>query len=191
MSARRVAYLALVTGVLFSIGVPAAEGDPEAGRRNTSTCNACHGQASMVSVPNLGGQGAAYFVAAMQAYQDGRRAHPTMREVANSYSDRQLKNLAAYYAQFGATEEGAESMPAPAPAAACETCHRSGGRAPATPVTPVLAGQKTGFLNIALREYRDGVRKHADMQTQAAALSDADIEALAAYYAGRKRLVVK
>jgi cytochrome c553 len=179
-----------LVGALALRAAIAAGGDPEAGRRKTVTCKGCHGQESMQSVPKLGGQSAAYFVAAMRAYQDGLRAHPTMRDVAKAYSDRELKDFAAYYAQLGATDEGethAASTPPSSPV--CETCHGRGGQSPSTADTPVLAGQKASYLRLTLAEYRDGARKHAVMQSQAAALSDAEIESLSNYFAGTKRLV--
>jgi cytochrome c553 len=55
----------------------------------------------------------------------------------------------------------------------------------------VLAGQKPGFLEQIVREYRSGTRKHAVMQQQAAGLSDDDVAQLAAYYAGIPGLLVK
>lgn len=179
-------------GSVCSAGARAADGDPEAGRKKTITCNGCHAQAGMQNVPSLGGQSASYFVMAMRAYQDGKRAHATMRDVAKAYSDRELKNFAAYYAQLAtldAAEEGGSEVPAIA--AACESCHGPQGRKPLTPENPVLAGQKAGFLKTALREYREGTRKHVIMQPQAANLADEEIDSLATYFAGVKGLVVK
>lgn len=182
--------LPALLGALLSHAALAAGGDPEAGRRKTVTCKGCHAQESMQSVPRLGAQSATYFVAAMRAYQDGLRTHPTMRDVAKAYSDRELKDFAAYYAQPGGEDEG--ETPAgspPAAAVVCEGCHGGGGRTPITADAPVLAGQKAAYLRLTLTEYRDGARKHALMQPQAAGLSDADIESLAAYFAGLRRLV--
>lgn len=168
----------------------AAGGDAEAGRKKTVTCNGCHAQSGMQSVPNLGGQSAAYFIAAMRAYQDGKRAHSTMRDVAKSYSDKELKNFAAYYVQFRAVAEDAVTEAPPA-ATACVSCHGAQGYEPANVVSPVLAGQKAAFLKLTLQEYRDGSRKHAIMQPIAAALTDADIDAVAGYFSSIKGLVVK
>ncbi|MBM3393346.1 MAG: hypothetical protein FJY37_01615 [Betaproteobacteria bacterium] len=189
----RAPNLVLVAGVAASISalpVHAAGGDPEAGRKKTVTCNACHGQASMQSVPNLGGQSPTYFVAAMRAYQDGKRGHATMGDVAKAYSDKELKNFVAYYTQFIAesTVSGAEQ---PASALACEACHGPDGRAPVIPESAVLAGQKAPYPKTTLREYRAGTRKHAVMQGAVGGLSDADVDALSAYYAGLWGLVAK
>lgn len=68
-------------------------------------CAGCHGIAGyktafpeVYSVPKLGGQHAAYIVKALQAYRSGERTHPTMRAIAASLSDRDMADLAAYYA---------------------------------------------------------------------------------------------
>lgn len=161
----------------------AADGDAEAGRRNTVTCNACHKQASLKSVPNLGGQNSVYFVAAMRAYQEGRRSHATMRDVAKAWSDKELKNLAAYYARFGKREaDGAPPVVKPAALPTCESCHGADGRVPVNSDSAVLAGQKSSYVKIALREYRGGTRVNEVMQAVAAGLSDDEIDALSDYF---------
>jgi cytochrome c553 len=49
---------------------------------------------------------------------------------------------------------------------------------------PNLAGQHEAYLAAALQAYKTGVRDHPVMSEMAAGLSDADLENLAAYYAG-------
>lgn len=182
--------LCIALAMQATVARAAPSGDPEAGRRNTVTCNGCHAQAGMQNVPSLGGQNPAYFIAAMHAYQDGKRTHATMRDVAKAWSDKELRNFAAWYARFGAPDAAADAE-APPQAKACEACHGPQGRTPLSPGSPVLAGQKPAFLKAALREYRDGVREHAVMQTQVAGLSDGDIEALAGYFSQQRGLMVK
>jgi len=46
----------------------------------------------------LGGQHAAYLVKALQEYKAGNRTHPTMRAIAAGLSDKDMADLAAYYA---------------------------------------------------------------------------------------------
>ena len=73
-----------------------------------------------------------------------------------------------------------------AKAAVCAACHGANGKA-VIPGYPNLAGQNEAYLVNALKAYRSGDRKAvgngAVMAAQSAALSDADIENLAAYYA--------
>ena len=184
--------LACWTLAVAAVTGHAAEGDADAGRRKTVTCNGCHAQANMKAVPNLGGQSTQYFIAAMRAYQEGKRGHATMRDVAKAYSDKELKNFAAYYAQLAAPGEVAvPDIEKPPGVQACESCHGPLGRAPANPDSAVLAGQKPAYLKAALREYREGARAHAVMQEAAGQLNDSEIDALAEFFAGLPGLVVK
>ena len=83
----------------------AADADPAAGKEKTRMCAGCHGISGyktafpeVYSVPRLGGQHAAYIVKALQAYKSGERKHPTMTAIAASLSDKDMADLAAYYA---------------------------------------------------------------------------------------------
>ena len=63
----------------------------------------------------------------------------------------------------------------------CASCHGSNGVS-AMDMWPNLAGQKTGYLVKQLRAFRDGSRNDAVMIGMTNALSDDDIDNLAAYY---------
>jgi phospho-N-acetylmuramoyl-pentapeptide-transferase len=49
-------------------------------------------------VPKLGGQKAAYLVAAMKAYKSGERDFATMRAMVGDLSEQDMADIAAYYA---------------------------------------------------------------------------------------------
>jgi cytochrome c553 len=68
-------------------------------------------------------------------------------------------------------------------AANCAGCHGANGLS-ANPEWPNLAGQNTGYLVASLNAFKDGSRNHRVMTSVAKTLGDADIENLAAYYAG-------
>lgn len=68
-------------------------------------------------------------------------------------------------------------------AAVCSACHGVDGKTPIDPSYAILAGQYRDYLVVALKAYRSGGRKNAIMGGQAAALSNNDINDLAAYYA--------
>jgi cytochrome c553 len=68
-------------------------------------------------------------------------------------------------------------------AAACAACHGAAGVSPMD-VWPNLAGQKPGYLVKQMKAFRDGGRKDPMMSPMAAALTDEDIDNLAAYYSG-------
>lgn len=80
-----------------------AEGDPERGRELASTCTGCHGIPDYknvyptYSVPKVGGQNFGYIVAALKAYRAGDRRHPTMQAQANTLSDQDIQDVAAYF----------------------------------------------------------------------------------------------
>lgn len=95
--------------------------------------------------------------------------------------------LASVFAGIGALLVSATALAGDAEAgkaksATCEACHGADGKG-TVPMYPVLAGQYEDYLVHALRAYRDGSRKNVIMAGLAAALSDEDIEDLAAYYA--------
>jgi cytochrome c553 len=68
-------------------------------------CIGCHGipgyktaYPEVYHVPMLGGQSQKYLVNALRAYRSGERSHPSMRGIAASLSDKDMDELAAYYA---------------------------------------------------------------------------------------------
>ena len=72
-----------------------------------------------------------------------------------------------------------------AKSAVCAACHGANGKAQ-IPIYPHLAGQNEAYLVESLKAYKNKQRTGGQaviMQGQAAALSDADIANLAAYYA--------
>lgn len=75
-----------------------------------------------------------------------------------------------------------------AKSAVCAACHGPAGIA-SIPTYPNLAGQNEAYLVSSLKAYKSKQRNGgmaAVMQAQAAALSDADIANLAAYYSSLK-----
>ncbi len=65
----------------------------------------------------------------------------------------------------------------------CQSCHGDKGAKPMMPSYPVLAGQYANYLEHALKDYRSGARNNPIMKAQVATVSDADIKALAQYFA--------
>ena len=68
-----------------------------------------------------------------------------------------------------------------AKSATCAACHGPNGISP-NDLWPNLAGQKVGYFIAQMKAFRDGKRQDPMMAPMAAALSDADIANLAAYY---------
>ncbi len=73
-----------------------------------------------------------------------------------------------------------------AKSAACAACHGADGNS-ANPAWPKLAGQHASYLAGQLAAFKSNARVNALMAGQAAALSDADMQDLAAYYAAQKQ----
>jgi cytochrome c553 len=93
-----------------------------------------------------------------------------------------MKTLPLFAAALALLAAGTATAGTPEQVATCAACHGADGKAIA-PIYPHLAGQYSNYLEQALREYRSGERKNMIMGPQAKALTDADIRALAAYYA--------
>ena len=173
--------------------VAAVSGDAAAGsRKHAASCAGCHG-ANGISPndtwPNLAGQNAAYLVIILAAYKSGAQADVMMSSVAQTLSDAEIQDLAAYYA--GLSCKAPPSAAAAGDAAAgkllaknCAGCHGETGVG-ANPAWPNVAGQKPTYLANTLKAFRAGLRKDPMMAGIVRGLSDANIADLAAYYAAQ------
>jgi cytochrome c553 len=171
-------------------------------------CAGCHGAEGLSGnphIPRLDIQGAAYLTQALRNYLDGTRESGIMAHAASEVAPEDLPALAAWFAGQrpdgdGAGEpvdpELAERGEALAHAAAgdpevpaCQECHgpEADPTVPGGP-GPAIAGQYRDYLATQLRLWRAGTRgggPRAELMAQAAEhLTDADIDALSAYYAG-------
>jgi cytochrome c553 len=173
-----------------------AAGDPAAGEKKFYTCYGCHGIVNYknaypdYSVPKLRHQNASYLIAALQEYRSGQRPHMTMHAQAESLSDQDMEDIAAYL-------QGPEPVKPtntvigtmPKQVAACVACHGQNGLGVEEPLTPkpsVLAGQHVDYLEQALTAYRNGRRKNVVMDSMAKLLiSDEDVKIAAAYFASQ------
>jgi cytochrome c553 len=69
-------------------------------------CIGCHGISGyktafpdVYHVPKIAGQQPVYIVNALKAYKSGERSHPSMRGIAASLSEEDMKKLAEYYGE--------------------------------------------------------------------------------------------
>lgn len=80
-------------------------GDPVVGETLATTCMGCHAVEGARNaypsyrVPKIGGQYEEYLVDALKAYRDGERPHPTMRAQAQTLTEQEMRDIAAYFAQ--------------------------------------------------------------------------------------------
>ncbi len=93
---------------VVSAQAPAAtKGDPAAGKgKAVAICSGCHGVPGTKAafpevyyVPKLGGQNADYLVSALRSYRSGDRFNQTMKGLASALSEKEIVDIAAYYAQ--------------------------------------------------------------------------------------------
>ena len=102
--------LKILIGTAIAFGAQAQEKKPAAakggqGMENAhAMCIGCHGIPGyktafpdVYHVPKIAGQQPGYIINALKAYKSGERSHPSMRGIAASLSDEDMKQLADYY----------------------------------------------------------------------------------------------
>ena len=179
-----------------------------------TVCAACHGldgQGAATPVtpvpPRIGGQVRLYLADRLERYRSGDLEHPLMSAVARGLSDADIDNVSEWYsrikidspwftqeAAMGMIDDSADPAMTPARTAGkikaaqvCANCHGLYGQALVAgnaDVVPNLTAQQPGFVSERLRDYRAGKRQSNQMGFIARMLSDADIDNLAAWYAG-------
>jgi cytochrome c553 len=91
--------IVLVTG--FSTSPLQADVDTPVEDTAYLLCGGCHGPENVRvenMSPNIIGQKKDYLAKQLKAFRDGKRAHPSMNDVMEPYSDKNIEDLANYYA---------------------------------------------------------------------------------------------
>jgi cytochrome c553 len=167
--------------------------DPvQAGKTAAAACAGCHGEngvSATPGMPSLAGLDPKYTVSAMKAYKSGQRASELMKSMLAAVTEPNMDNIALYYAlqkpaRSQAPAAGDKAAGATA-AAGCAGCHGSDGVS-ANPAFPSLAGQDPTYLASALDGYKQGTRKDETMKGVVAALDDAAVKDLAAFFASNE-----
>lgn len=194
------AFLPLLAPMLALSAAP----DPKV----VESCQDCHGAngvSTAQDVPTIAGISTVVESDALKSYKGKTRPCPkvnykrgdTKREgdmcaVAKDLSDAQIADLAAYFAgkPYARMKQPADAAKAAAGKAIhardCNKCHSAGGTDPADDAG-ILAGQPVGWLKSSLDAYRKGaIEQPKNMKSVVMKLSDADIEALAHYYASEQ-----
>ena len=217
------ASIRVLCGALFLVVAPVSwsVGSVERGAALSGTCLACHGangNSGNAEWPNLAGQNAAYIEQQLHLFHDGRRTGKAgdasasmMPAMATTLSDKNIEDVAAYYAQQ--TPVGLEADPSYWQAGqtiyrsgdhvrgipACAACHGPSGRGNPAAGYPALRAQHAVYLIKQLNAYSSDVRyaknEHgasyggdnaAIMHTIAARLSDEDMRNVASYIQGMR-----
>jgi cbb3-type cytochrome c oxidase subunit III len=160
------------------------------------TCAACHGTdgiALVPSYPNLAGQHKGYIEKQLNHFKSGTRVNAIMNAMAAPLSAEDISNVSEFYeAQSSAPGNpinenlfnsgrklfavGDRDRGIPA----CSGCHSPNGKG-IYPNYPSIAGQSATYSSSQLMLFKRGERINTMMQTVAKRLTDADMEALAAY----------
>lgn len=180
----------------------ATGGDASRGKETAQVCDACHSDAAKTAnslLPALDGQMSAYTFKQVRDFRDERRVNTIMQRYAKGMSDQELADVAAWYAEQALP--AAQSVGTASPAIAerlvwkgdarrfippCAACHGGRGQGKLIDV-PALAGQGVAYLIRTMQGFKSGRRDndvYGRMRLMMAQLTDEEIGALAAYYAG-------
>jgi sulfide dehydrogenase cytochrome subunit len=190
-----------MTGVMFFSSPALAESTPE---MLSDTCAGCHGvdgSSAGPAMPTIAGQPAEYTKSALLGFKSGERSATIMDRIAKGYTDEQINTIAEFYAKKtwkNAVSNPNSKMATPVDAALaakgaktaakCGKCHEDNGRSTAED-TPRLAGQWVDYLKIKLTDYKNTELKNPQpkkMAKQIEKLSDADLDAIAHFYASQQ-----
>ncbi|KQP05325.1 cytochrome c [Pseudorhodoferax sp. Leaf265] len=209
MNKLKTTVFALAVASVTALGLPAMaqqiKGDPKAGLGKADMCIGCHGIVGyqtafpeVYKVPKISGQGAPYIAAALNAYKTGDRRHPSMRGIAESLTDQDIADLAAFYSTHvedaptppEQAKEPSAQVAALLQKGACVSCHGANFAKPIDGSYPKIAGQHADYLFVALKAYKTGAstglvgRSNGVMAPLAKQFSNAELKAISNYLAG-------
>jgi len=184
----------LMSGRLIALGGSVTQAQPP--------CAQCHGLDGRGHgpFPSLAGQGSWYLYKTLRDYASGRRQSSVMQPYARQLSDTETQAVARYYASLppppavekvghaDKRQEGGAISAAGLPGVgvpACATCHGPRGQG-MPPIYPSLAGQPAAYLANQLHAWKRGERGGDPLNVMreiSRAMSDAQIEAVASYFA--------
>ena len=176
--------------------------DPAAGEAlaKENKCRRCHGDNGISDDEddiNIVGMSASYIFKQLRDYKDKKRDERGMYKVVKDLEDRQLAELAAWYASLEPAQANPDRILSDEVRQlvfhgdptrllkACASCHGRDGRGGQFD-HPALAGQYPEYLVSTLTEFKEGDRTndiYSRMRIIAEALTEEEIESLAGYYA--------
>ncbi|MFD4836806.1 c-type cytochrome [Achromobacter sp. NPDC058515] len=191
-------------------GAPDGQKISAQGANGAPACITCHGAKGegnpAAGFPQLAGMGGKYLAEQLEAMANGSRVSPVMAATAKALDPAQRLAVAQYYAALPSPldiDGLAATALRPVPPAdtgawlatrgawdknvpACNQCHGPGGIGVGDNF-PGLAGQPAAYIAGQLRAWRQGQRPPGPlglMPAVATRLTDAEIDAVSAYYAG-------
>jgi len=162
-------------------------------------CTMCHGPQGMTqsNAPNLAGQYADVIAKQLVDYKQGDRASSIMQALATSASERDVRDIAAYYASLPKPRNTPVTDMDTVPPlvktgdpmrniAPCAACHGGIDRKMGA---PWLEGMPRDYLVAQLTAFASGERRndsHRQMRNVAQAMTPSEIAAVADFYARRE-----
>jgi cytochrome c553 len=159
-------------------------------------CTMCHGARGLSAsdAPNLAGQYPEVVIKQLQDYRSGDRSSPIMQAITHALSDRDIVDLAAYYAYLPKARTAPTTYDEALPAlvrvgdplrniAPCISCH---GQVDQKLGTPWLEGMPRQYLIDQLRAFKDGKRRNdaqAQMRNMVRAMTEQEMVEVATFYA--------
>jgi cytochrome c553 len=159
-------------------------------------CTMCHGAQGMSAsnAPNLAGQYPEVVIKQLLDYQAGRRSHTLIEGLADTLSQRDIEDLAAYYAYLPKARTAPTTYDESPPAlvrvgdplrniAPCISCH---GGVDQKLGAPWIEGMPKDYLVEQLRAFKTGARRNdsqAQMRNMARPMTEKEIDDVAAFYA--------
>jgi cytochrome c553 len=188
------AAAAALSGLLL-VAHDTAAGDAAAGALLAAArCVSCHSSTETIhsTLPLLEGQPKAAFIAQWRAFRERKRSAPVMVSLAEELSERDVEDLAEYYAALlpprAAESSGSDTGRALADRLQCGDCHGPTLQG-TTAGAARLAGQRARYIVWSLQLMRGGTRSHGNAPKPDplfANLSNAEIESLAAHLASMR-----
>ena len=196
------AFLLLAIVLACALPQVSAAGDPSAGKEKSQVCAACHG-ADGNSVnpdwPKLAGQHEEYLIKQLTDFRSGNRENAQMSPMATNLTDKDIDDLAAYYAsqkiKHGMTDPSALELGKKiyragninAGVPACSACHGPTGRGNPAAKYPAVGGQHAAYTTTQLNAFRADTRTNdinEVMRTIVDRMTDDEIKAVAQFTQG-------
>jgi cytochrome c553 len=168
----------------------------------TQVCAGCHGADGISPnplFPHLAGQSAAAIYKQLHDFKSGARVQPLMNTMAQGLTDKQMQDVAVYFAGSNAFGSLGHSRPTDDAKArqlvetgdpgrripGCNACHGAGAGGPIE--TPTLDGQRGDYLAGQLQQFA-ARQRHNDiygrMRNIAGQLTPEEIKRVTRYYQG-------
>ena len=183
--------LAFMASIAWAQPAP-PKGDPARGEAKIAACATCHGDAGRApraGMPLLAGQPEQYLTLQIILLREGVRDIPAMAPFLKGLTDREVIDIAAYYARQSIPKNDASRDgtlfargAALSNSLGCGSCHRADYSGQNQ--VPRIAGQREDYVADALKAYRDNKRVGTDtnMNGILRLLSDDDLHAMAHYF---------